>query len=135
MSLHLKYIFLIAVGGAVGGVGRFWLSGVVARKVGERFPWGTLAVNIGGAAIIGLLAGLMPFTLNLAASQEILWMTFAVGVLGSFTTVSTFSLETVALLRSGEPVRAFANVIVSLGFCLAVAAGGYFGAVRLAGWF
>ncbi len=135
MSIQLEYIFLIAVGGAVGGVGRFWLSGLVGRKVREHFPWGTLTVNICGAALIGLLAGLIPFTLNLAAAQKILWMTFVVGVLGSFTTVSTFSLETVALLRSGEPGRAFTNVIASLGLCLAVAGAGYFGVARLAGWF
>ncbi len=133
MSIQLEYIFLIAIGGAVGGIGRFWLSGLVARNFGERFPWGTLAVNISGATLIGALAGLISTSQNLTVCQQALWLTFAVGILGSYTTVSTFSFETIALFRSGEPGRAAANMIASVGLCITVASSGYFGAARLIG--
>lgn len=133
MSTQLGYIFLIAAGGAVGGIGRFWLSGLVARDVGEHFPWGTLAVNVSGAALIGALAGLIPALDNLTVSQKALWLTFAVGVLGSYTTVSTFSLETMALLRSGEAGRAAANMIASVALCIMAASSAYFGLARLIG--
>lgn len=133
MTIQLEYIFLIAIGGAVGGIGRFWVSGLVAHHFGGRFPWGTLAVNISGAALIGVLAALISASQSLTGFQQALWLAFAVGTLGSYTTVSTFSFETIALFRSGEPGRAVANMVASVGLCITGASSGYFGAARLIG--
>lgn len=112
-------VLLVALGGAAGGVARYWVSGVVARRYGETFPWGTMAVNISGAACIGIVAGLLLGSDGLPAGHVPLWTALVVGLLGSYTTVSSFSLQTLALLRSGEPLRAAANVFGSLALCLA----------------
>jgi len=131
MSTHLALILPVALGGAIGGVLRYHVAGVVASRLGDRFPWGTLVVNVSGAALIGALAGLIPVRPGIEGAASALWLVLAVGVLGSYTTVSSFSLQTLALLRAGDPGRAFANVIGSLALCLAAAMLGYAGAARL----
>jgi CrcB protein len=91
----------IALGSALGGVLRYWCSGLVARWFGETFPWGTLIVNIGGSLLIGLFATLT------APDGRLLVGTLTrqfvmLGVLGGFTTFSSFSLQTLALAQSGR---------------------------------
>lgn len=107
----------IALGAAVGGVGRYWCSGMIARTIGETFPWGTLFVNVLGSFLIGLIAvSTGPdgrILMGTAARQAIL-----VGVLGGFTTFSSFSLQTLALMQDGEWLYAIGNVIFSVLFCL-----------------
>ncbi|PBS13284.1 fluoride efflux transporter CrcB [Lysobacteraceae bacterium NML93-0792] len=115
----------VAIGGAFGGAARFWLSGVVARRFGKTFPWGTLVVNVSGAFAIGVLAALWTERAGHAVLHVPLWTGLVVGVLGSFTTVSSFSLQTLALLRDGEYARAFGNVAGSLLGCLAAVSAGY----------
>ena len=123
-------IAAVALGGGLGSVARFWVSGVVAGRYGEIFPWGTLVVNVTGAAAIGVLAAALlapdaqaPGTHVIA--HPTLWAGLVVGFLGSYTTVSSFSLQTLALARSGETGRALGNIALSLGLCLAAAAGGW----------
>ena len=120
----LPGLLWIAAGSALGGVFRFLVSGLVARAVGETFPWGTMVVNVSGSLALGLLAAA-------AAAQALAPLTFAwqaaeVGFLGSYTTVSSFGLNTLALARDGEWPRAAANAALSLTLCLgsALAAGG-----------
>lgn len=103
----------VALGGAIGAPLRFAVSGLVGRKFGETFPWGTMAVNVSGAFAIGVLAALLQ-----AAEGRALWLLVITGVLGSYTTVSSFSLQTLMLAREGQLLRAGANAALSLALCL-----------------
>jgi fluoride exporter len=133
VSGWLGSIVLVAVGGAVGGIARYWVSGFVAQRFGETFPWGTLVVNVTGAAAIGGLAALLLPTDADASLAMPLWTLLAIGILGSYTTVSSFSLQTLALLRSGEAGHAVRNVAGSVAACLAAAALGYLAALAAVG--
>lgn len=124
----MVHILLIALGGAIGALARFWLSALVDARLGGRFPWGTLVVNFTGAGVIGLLAGLW---LIAGGTYGPVWAFCVIGVLGSYTTVSSFSLQTLALARNGEAGRAVANILVSIGLCLAAAAVTWLGTARL----
>jgi CrcB protein len=107
----------IALGSAVGGVLRYWCSGLVARAFGETFPWGTLIVNVAGSALIGLFATLSaPEGRLLIGSVQRQFV--MLGLLGGFTTFSSFSLQTLALAQNGEWLRAGANVVGSVVLCL-----------------
>ena len=121
METQLAQIALVALGGAFGGIARYSISGLVARRWGETFPWGTVVVNVTGACAIGVLAALILSPGNHAVTRPGLWLGFVIGVLGSYTTVSSFSLQTLALLRNGEDGRALANIIASVALCLAAA--------------
>ncbi|MGF1608253.1 MAG: fluoride efflux transporter CrcB [Kiloniellales bacterium] len=110
-------ILWVALGSAIGGAGRYAVSGVMARLVGETFPWGTLTVNVVGSLLITLIASLSGpdgrLYLSPAARQVML-----LGVLGGFTTFSSFSIQTLALAQDGEWLRAWGNVIGSVVLCL-----------------
>ncbi len=93
----LLYLY-IALGGALGAVGRYALAGWVHSAFGTQFPWGTLAVNVIGSAALGFALGLLR---DVPASVEARAF-LTIGFLGAFTTFSTFSFEAVALLRDGE---------------------------------
>jgi CrcB protein len=111
---------LVALGGAIGSVGRFWMASVVARLTGPGFPWGTVGINILGSLLIGWLAGIgLP-------SRAPHWQAFAmVGVCGGFTTFSAFSLQSFELLRAGRLDLALVNIAVSVGLCLAATVVGF----------
>ncbi|MBN8943488.1 MAG: fluoride efflux transporter CrcB [Rhizobiales bacterium] len=116
--------FLVLVGGFLGGVSRFALSGIVGRRVGETFPWGTLAVNVSGAFLIGVTAGLARFHGGVFAGD--LFRDFVVvGVLGGYTTVSSFCLQTLNLALAGERRHAVFNIALSAGLCVAAVAVGF----------
>ncbi len=119
-------ISLVALGGAVGAVARYWVSGMVYRLTGPGFPWGTLVVNLVGCFLIGVVIVVLESTIQSGAIRAAV----AIGFLGAFTTFSTFSYETLALLQDGDWLRAGAYVTgsVMVGL-LAVAAG--FGAAGL----
>ena len=108
-------ILAIAGGGAVGAVARFLVSTGVYRLFGRDFPWGTLAVNVFGSFGMGFLFVLLleRSLIGPEARAAIL-----VGFLGSFTTFSTFSLETLTLVEQGEMLRALLNVAASLLLCV-----------------
>lgn len=112
MSLYLW----IAVGSALGGLARFALSGLIAHQVGESFPWGTFAVNVTGSFVIGLFATLTSPDGRLFVSAEVRHFVMT-GILGGFTTYSSFSLQTLALARDGEWLRAGANAIGTFILC------------------
>src|SRR5438445_12810460 len=107
----------IALGGAVGTVGRYWFSGFVAERFGETFPFGTLLVNVSGSFIIGFFAALTGPDGRILASPTFRQF-FMIGVCGGYTTFSSFSLQTLALAREGEWVFAGVNAIASFIFCL-----------------
>ena len=106
-----------------GGIARFWLSGFIARRIGETFPWGTMVVNVSGAFVIGVLAASAAGHGALAAVRP--WQFAVTGFLGCYTTVSSFSLQTLALARDGEMARASGNLLLSLIFCLAAVTAGF----------
>lgn len=109
----------IGVGGAAGAVLRYWLSLAVTRALAATgFPAGTLAVNALGSFLIGLLSVVLMERL----AQDPVWRALVlVGLLGGFTTFSTFSLETIKLLESGRLVCATANILASVLLCLVFA--------------
>lgn len=122
-------LLAVLIGSALGGAARYWLSGLIGRAVGETFPWGTMAVNVSGAGAIGLLAGLAGVVPDGAAPPW--WRLVVVGFLGSYTTVSSLSLQTLALARAGEWRRAGANVALSLAFGCGAAGLGILAGVAL----
>ncbi len=112
----LTYLW-IALGGALGSVARYAVSGTVARGVSEIFPWGTLVANVSGCFIIGLFAMLTGPDGRILVPPD-LRQFFMVGFCGGYTTFSSFSLQTLALARDGDMTRASLNVGVSIVFCL-----------------
>lgn len=106
----MQKIILIGLAGLVGTLCRYWLSGLVARQYGETFPWGTLVVNVVGCFLAGSLYYLMEerFLVSPTVRTVIL-----IGLLGGFTTFSSFGLQTFTLLREGEFALAALNVTLS----------------------
>jgi len=121
----------VALGSVLGGTARFWLSGFVARRVGETFPWGTMVVNVSGAFLLGILAASAAGH-GMFASQEA-WQFAAIGILGTYTTVSSFSLQTLSLARDGEMMRAAGNMVLSLSLCLGAVACGFVAGIHVLG--
>jgi CrcB protein len=115
-------ITLVAIGSAVGGMARVFVSRLVARAIGEFFPWGTLVVNVSGAFAIGVLFALAEADWLFVRPEA--WLLAVTGFLGSYTTVSSFSLQTLALAQTGDRGRAVANIVLSIGLCLGAAAAG-----------
>lgn len=110
-------VLWVALGSALGGAARYWCSGVLARTVGQTFPWGTLTVNVVGSVLIGLFAALTgPDGRILIGSDARQFI--ALGLFGGFTTFSSFSLQTLNLAQDGEWLRAGAYVLSSVAFCL-----------------
>lgn len=120
----------VAIGGALGSMARYGMSGFVAAMTGGVFPYGTLVVNVTGAILIGFLATLSgpDSRFFIPASGRIFMMT---GVCGGYTTFSTFSLETANLMRDGEWTAALANAGFSVILCLAAIWVGHAGALAL----
>jgi len=108
----IKFLYLI-VGGAVGTVARYLLSGFVYRIAGFAFPYGTLVVNLVGCFIIGFLVSISDNKFMLGTNAKLLLM---IGFCGAFTTFSALIMETNGLIKDGESFRAFMNVLVSVVF-------------------
>jgi CrcB protein len=119
----LQGLAWVALGSILGGPARYFVSGFVGRHIGETFPWGTMVVNITGAFAVGVISagtvveGFFP--------MSVAWQFAVTGFLGSYTTVSSFSLQTLMLVRDGQIMRAGGNVVLSLALCLAAVALGY----------
>ncbi|MEA2776053.1 MAG: fluoride exporter [Acetobacteraceae bacterium] len=114
----------VALGGAIGSVGRFWLTGVMMALTGPRFPWGTLLINALGSFVIGLVAGLTLTTGRIAMHPDVR-IFLMTGICGGFTTFSAFSLQTLELLQSGDTVSAMGYAIGSVVLCVVATYGGW----------
>jgi fluoride exporter len=112
----ISYIW-VALGGAIGTAARYWLSGVVAQSFGETFPWGTLIINVTGSFVIGFFAALTGPDGRLFVSSNARQFVM-IGMCGGYTTFSSFSLQTLNLVNSGEWYRALANIGLSVVLCL-----------------
>jgi fluoride exporter len=122
--------FWIFVGSALGGVARYWCSGVAARLIGETFPWGTLIVNVVGSFIIGFFAAI--------AGPDGRWLVgttgrqfVMVGFCGGYTTFSSFSLQTLNLMHDGEWCLVGLNIGASVVLCLLAVWLGHLAATNL----
>lgn len=110
----MQAVLLVALGGAIGSVARFGVGVAAARWFGLAFPWGTLAVNVIGGLVMGLMAA------RIAPDDENLHLLIGTGLLGGFTTFSAFSLETVRLMEHQPGLAALyaaASVALSIGAC------------------
>lgn len=118
----MQKLLLIGLGGFVGTLMRYWLAGVVARRYGATFPLGTLAVNAIGCLLAGFIFYFVfdRFLTGPNAKSVIL-----IGILGGFTTFSSYGLQTFELLRDGELFLALANILLSNVVCLALVWLGY----------
>lgn len=122
--MALRELLLVAVGGGVGSVLRYLVTGLVPRAPGlPGWPLGTFAVNVSGSLLIGFIAGL---ALTRQLPGEGLRLLLVTGVLGGYTTFSAFSLENLVLIRDGEVLVALANAVLQVTLGLAAAALGYF---------
>lgn len=124
-------IFWVALGGALGSVARYWVS-TWAAPVSQAVPWGTIGINIAGSFVIGFIGTLTLQDGRLPAPESVRLFVM-VGVCGGFTTFSSFSLQTLDLLRAGAWGRALLNVAASVLLCLAAVAAGHALAAALGG--
>lgn len=123
---------LVLIGGFFGGISRFFLSGLVGRNAGETFPWGTLLVNVSGALAIGAFAGAARAHGGIFAS-DLFRDLIVVGLFGGYTTVSSFSLQTLNLALEGEQRLAAFNVVASAALCVLAVAFGFWAVVWIIG--
>jgi CrcB protein len=111
----MKVLVFIALGGAVGAILRYGASIGIYSLFGRGFPYGTLFVNVFGSLLMGVLTVMLLERLDIGAEWR---AAVLVGLLGSFTTFSTFSIETLYLLEQGESMRAVVNMVLSVLLCL-----------------
>jgi CrcB protein len=117
----LNLTLAIAVGGATGAIARYWVSNGVYALLGRAFPWGTLAVNLLGSLIMGVLFVWLTERSSLGPEWRAVVL---IGFLGAFTTFSTFSLETVHLIAEAAYLKAGLNMVVSVLVCVVATAAG-----------
>jgi len=119
LSTEFQLYLAVAVGGALGTMGRYFLSGLVANTFGGTFPWGTLIINVTGSFVIGFFAALTGpdgrYMVGSTYRQFVM-----VGLCGGYTTFSSFSLQTLNLVNDGEWLSAGWNVVGSVVLCLLV---------------
>jgi CrcB protein len=118
----------IAAGGAIGALLRYWASTGVHAWLGRGFPYGTLFVNVLGSLLMGFL---FVWLIDRMAAGPALRAFLLIGVLGAFTTFSTFSMETLNLMESGQFGKALLNVFASVVVCVAAAGAGVLAARQL----
>jgi CrcB protein len=126
----MQTYLLVAVGGALGSMARFWLGGLVSARFGETFPWGTLLVNISGSFLIGVFYSITePGARGMASPGTRAFL--MTGICGGYTTFSSFSLQTLNLLREGEWLYACGNAVLSVVLCMIAVWLGYLCGVAL----
>lgn len=119
--LALDKYLVVAVGGALGAMARYWLGSVIGQALPSRFPYGTVVINITGCFIIGFFLTLASEKINISPNWR---LAVAVGFVGAYTTFSTFEYETFKLVETGSGLSALMNVIVSLVLGFAAVWGG-----------
>src|SRR5437764_7955121 len=127
----LAYLW-IAIGSALGGMARYACSRAVALRYGETFPWGTLTVNVVGSIVIGFVAALAAPESRVMISPNARQF-IMVGLCGGFTTFSSFSLQTLELIRNRDFGEALGNVLLSVAACMAAVAIGYIAGTSVGG--
>jgi fluoride exporter len=110
-------LLLICLGGALGTGARYLIGGLAVRWLGSEFPYGTLFINVVGSFLIGFVQQVGLTTL---AIPETTRLVLTIGVMGGFTTYSSFSYETIRLVENGSWLGAAANVVLTTGLCLVV---------------
>jgi CrcB protein len=114
----LAYLW-VAIGGALGSMARYGIGGLISEKSTGAFPWGTLVVNITGSFLIGILGALtLPDGKMTPQSRAFATQLLITGVCGGYTTFSSFSLQTLNLLRDGEWFYAAGNILLSVILCM-----------------
>ena len=111
----MSNILFIATGGAVGALLRFWMSTGIYTLFGRSFPYGTLSVNVTGSLLMGLCYVFLFERLDVGVQWRAGLM---IGLLGAFTTFSTFSIETLNLIEAGQQIRAGMNILLSVTLCI-----------------
>jgi fluoride exporter len=129
MAAMTRFLW-ICLGGAAGTGARYLLSGWLLRAAGPGFPWGTLAVNVTGSFLLGLI---MQVALTTSLLSPTLRLALTTGVMGGFTTYSTFNYETLQYLQQNEWLLAAANLTATVLVCLAAGAVGVLTGRFLAG--
>lgn len=112
---------LVAIGGAIGSLLRYYVGQWALRLMGPAFPWGTLAVNVVGCFVIGVFAELIARKFNASVELRLLLIT---GFLGGFTTFSAFSLDAISLFERGEAVAGGVYIVASVGLSMAAVIAG-----------
>ena len=123
-------VLLLVAGGAIGTLARYSISRISGHWLGTEFPWGTLMVNIGGSFLIGLIWGILQ---NFPSDHGIR-LFLMVGLMGGFTTFSSFSLESLGLFRDGNINMALLNIFLNNFLGLILVWAGYFVSVSLFSW-
>ena len=108
--------FLIFMGAGIGGVLRYWVSSSIYFLLGRQFPYGTLVVNVSGCFLMGLLFVLTLERFDSMASE--MRALLLIGLLGGYTTFSSFSIETILLFENGNGISAIMNVLISVLVCI-----------------
>lgn len=124
----MTQIAFIAAGGAIGALLRFWMSQAVYSILGRGFPYGTLSVNVLGSLLMGILYVFLYERMNMSPEWR---AALVIGLLGAFTTFSTFSIETLNLIEASEHLKAFINIMLSVSLCLVACWLGIIGARQL----
>jgi fluoride exporter len=122
---------VVMLGGALGTLARYALS-VLALPISRGLPWGTILINVAGSFVIGLFGALTLAGGRYPASEN-LRLFVMIGLCGGFTTFSSFSLQTLDLMRGGAMGRAAVNVVASVVLCVAAVAAGYALAAQING--
>lgn len=120
----------VAIGGAIGSVARAWMTVAMIRLTGPDFPWGTLLINVLGSFVIGFF-GMMTMAGGRHPLPGDIRAFVMIGICGGFTTFSSFSLQTLDLMRDGRVGWALANIGLSVALCLLAVAAGVYGAQAL----
>jgi CrcB protein len=116
--MNLAYLW-VALGGALGSVSRYWLSGVVAARFGESFPWGTLVINVTGSFLIGVIGAVAsPEGRMDSQSRAFATQFLMIGICGGYTTFSSFSWQTLQRLQDRDWLYAGGNIVLSVVLCL-----------------
>lgn len=111
----MQNIIAIAMGGAIGALFRYWVSTGVYNLLGRDFPYGTLAVNVIGSFVMGVM---YVYLIERLSDTSMLRAMIIIGLLGAFTTFSTFSIETLQLFENGEVIKTMLNILLSVVVCL-----------------